>query len=186
VQYCNHTHRLTCNICSGLASVVRSNQHTMSHPVHCCRMCSRTGKLILTTCWKALPKMHRCACSNHFVATGTCDPRLRLRVNCSRKEPPCDASTHRTPFHCRSLYTPSVCQGAVLIYTFHPLVSGRGHRMKAMASLLDYLKGQGAEFATVHVAAELCKGWSVGGKPLLSQQEERLWRAGATFLSSKI
>jgi len=82
--------------------------------------------------------------------------------------------------------TSSLFQGAVLIYTFHPLVSGRGHRMKAMASLLEYLKGQGAEFATVHAAAELCKGWSIGGKPLLSQQEERLRRAGANFVSSKL
>jgi hypothetical protein len=77
-------------------------------------------------------------------------------------------------------------QGAILIYTFHPLVSGRGHRMKAMASLLEYVKGKGAEFATVHEAAELSKGWAVGGEPLLSMQEARLKRAGATFLSSKL
>jgi peptidoglycan/xylan/chitin deacetylase (PgdA/CDA1 family) len=41
----------------------------------------------------------------------------------------------------------------VLTYTFHPFVSGRGHRMKAMAALIDHLTGAGAVFLTMADAA---------------------------------
>ncbi|MEQ8395231.1 polysaccharide deacetylase [Thalassobaculum sp.] len=41
----------------------------------------------------------------------------------------------------------------VITYTFHPFVSGRGHRMKAMAALVDHLMEAGAVFLTMAEAA---------------------------------
>ncbi len=41
----------------------------------------------------------------------------------------------------------------VITYTFHPFVSGRGHRMKAMAALIDHLTEAGAVFLTMAEAA---------------------------------
>ncbi|MFC7555623.1 polysaccharide deacetylase family protein [Pseudoroseomonas wenyumeiae] len=37
----------------------------------------------------------------------------------------------------------------VLVYTFHPYVSGRGHRMMMMEKLIDALTAMGAEFCTL-------------------------------------
>ncbi len=42
----------------------------------------------------------------------------------------------------------------VVIYTFHPFVSGRGHRMLAMERLIEHLKAGGAEFVTMRDVAE--------------------------------
>jgi len=75
-----------------------------------------------------------------------------------------------------------VWAGAVLIYTFHPLVSGRGHRMKMMDQLIRYCKGKGVIFATVEEAAAMAKSWKdEGGAPLLENQQRRLEAAGAKF-----
>lgn len=41
----------------------------------------------------------------------------------------------------------------VITYTFHPFVSGRGHRMMAMEGLISHLKAHGAEFVTMADAA---------------------------------
>ena len=41
----------------------------------------------------------------------------------------------------------------VIIYTFHPLVSGRGHRMLVLERLIDTLAREGAEFMSVEAAA---------------------------------
>ena len=41
----------------------------------------------------------------------------------------------------------------VAIYTFHPLVTGRGHRMLVLEQLMDILAREGAEFMTVEAAA---------------------------------
>lgn len=46
----------------------------------------------------------------------------------------------------------------VLTYTFHPFVSGRGHRMKAMAALIDHLTQAGAVFLTMADAAREAAG----------------------------
>lgn len=37
----------------------------------------------------------------------------------------------------------------MLVYTFHPDVSGRGHRMMMMERLIDGLAARGAEFLTL-------------------------------------
>jgi peptidoglycan/xylan/chitin deacetylase (PgdA/CDA1 family) len=37
----------------------------------------------------------------------------------------------------------------VMVYTFHPYVSGRGHRMMMMEQLIDGLTAMGAEFRTL-------------------------------------
>ena len=72
--------------------------------------------------------------------------------------------------------------GAVLIYTFHPLVSGRGHRMKMMDQLLRYCKGKGVVFATVEPASAMAKACKdASGAPLLENQQRRLEAAGAKF-----
>ncbi|ETX05691.1 polysaccharide deacetylase family protein [Candidatus Entotheonella palauensis] len=42
----------------------------------------------------------------------------------------------------------------VITYTFHPFVSGRGHRMTIMARLITHLKTRGAIFMTMEQAAE--------------------------------
>jgi len=41
----------------------------------------------------------------------------------------------------------------VLVYTFHPFVSGRGHRMIAMEQLIRHLRAEGALFVTMDEAA---------------------------------
>ena len=41
----------------------------------------------------------------------------------------------------------------VVTYTFHPLVTGRGHRMLVLEGLMDTLAREGAEFMTVEAAA---------------------------------
>ena len=41
----------------------------------------------------------------------------------------------------------------VATYTFHPLVTGRGHRMLVLEGLIDTLAREGAEFMTVEAAA---------------------------------
>jgi len=46
----------------------------------------------------------------------------------------------------------------VVTYTFHPFVSGRGHRMKAMAALIDHLTEAGAVFVTMAEAADEAAG----------------------------
>ncbi len=42
----------------------------------------------------------------------------------------------------------------MIIYTFHPFVSGRGHRMKVMERLIAHLKTHDAVFLTMEQAAE--------------------------------
>ena len=42
----------------------------------------------------------------------------------------------------------------VTTYTFHPFVSGRGHRMTAMEALIRHVRDGGAEFATMAEIAE--------------------------------
>lgn len=42
----------------------------------------------------------------------------------------------------------------VLTYTFHPQVIGRGHRMLILDRLIEAVKGMGAEFLRMDVAAE--------------------------------
>lgn len=42
----------------------------------------------------------------------------------------------------------------IIIYTFHPFVSGRGHRMKVMEKLVAHLKSRNAVFMTMEEAAE--------------------------------
>jgi peptidoglycan/xylan/chitin deacetylase (PgdA/CDA1 family) len=44
-------------------------------------------------------------------------------------------------------------QWGVLIYTFHPFVSGRGHRMLLLERLITSLLERGAVFMTVEEAA---------------------------------
>ena len=46
----------------------------------------------------------------------------------------------------------------VLVYTFHPFVSGRGHRMVAMEHLIRHLKDNGAELVTMGEAAQEAVG----------------------------
>lgn len=41
----------------------------------------------------------------------------------------------------------------VITYTFHPFVSGRGHRLMAMEALIEHLTANGAEFVTMAEAA---------------------------------
>ena len=41
----------------------------------------------------------------------------------------------------------------VATYTFHPAVTGRGHRMLVLEQLIDTLAHEGAEFMTVEAAA---------------------------------
>jgi len=41
----------------------------------------------------------------------------------------------------------------VITYTFHPFVSGRGHRMTAMEALIRHVRAGGARFATMEEAA---------------------------------
>lgn len=42
----------------------------------------------------------------------------------------------------------------VITYTFHPFVSGRGHRLMAMEALIEHLAANGAEFVTMAAAAD--------------------------------
>jgi peptidoglycan/xylan/chitin deacetylase (PgdA/CDA1 family) len=42
----------------------------------------------------------------------------------------------------------------VVVYTFHPFISGRGKRMLAMERLIRYLKANGADFVTMSEAAD--------------------------------
>jgi hypothetical protein len=37
----------------------------------------------------------------------------------------------------------------MLVYTFHPYVIGRGHRMLMLEKLIDALSAMGAEFCTL-------------------------------------
>ena len=50
-------------------------------------------------------------------------------------------------------YMARECEWGVAIYTFHPLVTGRGHRMLVLEQLIDILAREGAEFMTVEAAA---------------------------------
>lgn len=49
----------------------------------------------------------------------------------------------------------------ILVYTFHPFVIGRGHRMLVLEKLLHTLKDGGAEFKTMEEAAAIFDGRSV-------------------------
>jgi peptidoglycan/xylan/chitin deacetylase (PgdA/CDA1 family) len=51
-------------------------------------------------------------------------------------------------------YMTEILDWGVVIYTFHPFVSGRGHRMKAMERLIEHCRDRGAVFMTVEQAAE--------------------------------
>ncbi len=42
----------------------------------------------------------------------------------------------------------------LIIYTFHPFVSGRGYRMRVMEHLIAHLKNHDAVFTTMEQAAE--------------------------------
>ena len=44
------------------------------------------------------------------------------------------------------------CDWGVLTYTCHPLVVGRGHRMKMLERLIDFLLESGAHFVTAETA----------------------------------
>ncbi|HWL79606.1 MAG TPA: polysaccharide deacetylase [Roseomonas sp.] len=46
-------------------------------------------------------------------------------------------------------YMRRTTEWGVMVYTFHPYVSGRGHRMLMMEKLIDGLAGMGAEFLTL-------------------------------------
>ena len=50
-------------------------------------------------------------------------------------------------------YMTEIQDWGVITYTFHPFVSGRGHRMKVMDRLIRHLKNGGAEFMTLEGAA---------------------------------
>jgi peptidoglycan/xylan/chitin deacetylase (PgdA/CDA1 family) len=52
------------------------------------------------------------------------------------------------------LYLRKAMKWGVIIYTFHPLVIGRGARMLILEKLIRKLKDNGAEFATMASAAE--------------------------------
>ena len=51
-------------------------------------------------------------------------------------------------------YMTETVDWGVLTYTFHPFVSGRGHRMKAMAALIQHVSEAGGSFVTMAEAAE--------------------------------
>mgnify|MGYP005639547567 CR=1 FL=1 len=55
-------------------------------------------------------------------------------------------------------YMTETLDWGVITYTFHPFVSGRGHRMKTMERLINHLKSNGAIFMTVEDAAAEAKG----------------------------
>ena len=50
-------------------------------------------------------------------------------------------------------YMARECEWGVATYTFHPMVTGRGHRMLVLEELIDTLAREGAEFMTVEAAA---------------------------------
>ncbi|MGY4801298.1 polysaccharide deacetylase family protein [Teichococcus aerofrigidensis] len=50
----------------------------------------------------------------------------------------------------------------VMVYTFHPYVSGRGHRMMMMEKLIDGLAGMGAEFLTLQQVEQEFRNRQVG------------------------
>ena len=50
-------------------------------------------------------------------------------------------------------YMTEILDWGVITYTFHPFVSGRGHRMKVMDRLIRHLKNGGARFLTMEEAA---------------------------------
>ncbi|BBK42095.1 hypothetical protein STVA_21150 [Allostella vacuolata] len=50
-------------------------------------------------------------------------------------------------------YMQQTCDWGVLSYTFHPYVIGRGHRMLALAGLIEALAKRGAVFCTLEQAA---------------------------------
>ena len=50
-------------------------------------------------------------------------------------------------------YMQQSCDWGILTYTFHPYVIGRGHRMLALAGLIEALEKRGAVFATLKDAA---------------------------------
>lgn len=55
-------------------------------------------------------------------------------------------------------YMTEILDWGVITYTFHPFVSGRGHRMKLMDRLIRHLKNGGAEFMTLEDAAAEAAG----------------------------
>ena len=50
-------------------------------------------------------------------------------------------------------YMKEIQDWGVITYTFHPFVSGRGHRMKVMDRLIRHLKNGGVTFMTMEEAA---------------------------------
>lgn len=50
-------------------------------------------------------------------------------------------------------YMRRICDWGVLTYTFHPYVTGRGHRMLLLEKLIETVKGRGAKFVTLEQAA---------------------------------
>ncbi len=50
-------------------------------------------------------------------------------------------------------YMTQTCDWGILTYTFHPYVIGRGHRMLALAGLIEALQKRGAIFLTLEDAA---------------------------------
>lgn len=59
-------------------------------------------------------------------------------------------------------YMAEVTDWGVLIYTFHPQVIGRGHRMMLLGRLIDALKSHGAVFARLEDAADEFAGRTSG------------------------
>jgi peptidoglycan/xylan/chitin deacetylase (PgdA/CDA1 family) len=52
-----------------------------------------------------------------------------------------------------------------LVYTFHPYVIGRGHRMTILEKLIDALTAMGAEFMTLDQLQTEFRGRAKGGQP---------------------
>ena len=54
-------------------------------------------------------------------------------------------------------YMQDTAEFGVLTYTFHPFVSGRGHRMRIMEQLIEHCKAKGAQFMAMEMAAEAAR-----------------------------
>ena len=59
-------------------------------------------------------------------------------------------------------YMKEIQDWGVITYTFHPFVSGRGHRMKVMDRLIRHLKSGGVTFMTMEEAAAEAAARQVG------------------------
>ncbi|MCC7276508.1 MAG: polysaccharide deacetylase [Alphaproteobacteria bacterium] len=61
-------------------------------------------------------------------------------------------------------YMVQSCDWGILTYTFHPYVIGRGHRMLALAGLIEALQQRGAVFMTIEQAALEFRGKAERGE----------------------